>query len=248
MLRSQRLRQTAGFPEGVEASSASVPLGYVITSYSIHYTKLYEALDVTIQAQILDLLRRLQAERGMGMLLITHDLGVVAQMAHRIGVMYAGEIVEEAPREAFFSNPQHPYTQKLFAALPDLSRRGGVLETIAGQVPPLHAMPAGCRFAARCQLAWERCRRESIITSYSIHYTKLYDGRLHLPDQAAGAPAIAFADFRDDGNAHHRTQGTWRQADCGREGVITSYSIHYTKLYDKDHSSTGTTSSQARNV
>ena len=119
------------------------------------------ALDVTIQAQILDLLRRLQAERGMGMLLITHDLGVVAQMAHRVGVMYAGEIVEEAPRAAFFSSPRHPYTQKLFAALPDLSRRGGRLETIAGQVPPLHAMPAGCRCAERCPHAWERCREES---------------------------------------------------------------------------------------
>lgn len=119
------------------------------------------ALDVTIQAQILDLLRRLQAERGMGMLLITHDLGVVAQMAHRIGVMYAGEIVEEAPRGAFFTAPQHPYTQKLFAALPDLSRRGGALETIAGRVPPLSEMPAGCRFAARCPFAWERCRQES---------------------------------------------------------------------------------------
>ena len=119
------------------------------------------ALDVTIQAQILDLLRRLQAERGMGMLLITHDLGVVAQMAHRVGVMYAGEIVEEAPREAFFSEPRHPYTQKLFAALPDMARRGGKLETIAGQVPPLHAMPSGCRFAARCPHAWARCREES---------------------------------------------------------------------------------------
>ncbi len=119
------------------------------------------ALDVTIQAQILHLLRRLQAGRGMSMLLITHDLGVVAQMAHRIGVMYAGEIVEEAPRETFFTTPQHPYTQKLFAALPDLSRRGGVLDTIAGQVPPLFAMPAGCRFAPRCPFAWERCLRES---------------------------------------------------------------------------------------
>ncbi len=119
------------------------------------------ALDVTIQAQILDLLRRLQAERGMGMLLITHDLGVVAQMAHRVGVMYAGEIVEEAPRDVFFSTPFHPYTSKLFAALPDLSRRGAKLETIAGQVPPLSAMPAGCRFAARCPHAWARCREES---------------------------------------------------------------------------------------
>ena len=119
------------------------------------------ALDVTIQAQILDLLRRLQAERGMGMLLITHDLGVVAQMAHRVGVMYAGELVEEAPRDVFFAAPRHPYTLKLFAALPDLSRRGGRLETIAGQVPSLSAMPSGCRFAARCPHAWSRCRDES---------------------------------------------------------------------------------------
>ena len=119
------------------------------------------ALDVTIQAQILDLLRRLQAERGMGLLLITHDLGVVSQMAHRVGVMYAGEIVEEAPRDTFFTAPLHPYTQKLFAALPELSRRGGRLETIAGQVPALSAMPSGCRFAERCPHAWARCRDES---------------------------------------------------------------------------------------
>jgi peptide/nickel transport system ATP-binding protein len=119
------------------------------------------ALDVTIQAQILDLLRRLQAERGMGMLLITHDLGVVAQMAHRVGVMYAGQIVEEAPRAAFFAAPRHPYTHKLFAALPDLTRRGGRLETIAGQVPALATMPSGCRFAERCPHAWERCRAEA---------------------------------------------------------------------------------------
>ena len=119
------------------------------------------ALDVTIQAQILDLLARLQAERRMGMLLITHDLGVVARMAQRVGVMYAGEIVEQAPRDAFFARPRHPYTLKLFAALPDLSRRGGRLETIAGQVPALAAMPTGCRFAARCPQAFERCRVES---------------------------------------------------------------------------------------
>jgi peptide/nickel transport system ATP-binding protein len=118
------------------------------------------ALDVTIQAQILELLRRLQAERAMGMLLITHDLGVVAQMATRVGVMYAGEIVEEAPRAAFFASPRHPYTQKLFAALPDLARRGGRLETIPGQVPPLSAMPGGCRFAARCAHAWDCAARK----------------------------------------------------------------------------------------
>jgi ABC-type dipeptide/oligopeptide/nickel transport system ATPase component len=111
------------------------------------------ALDVTIQAQILELLRRLQAERAMGMLLITHDLGVVAQMATRVGVMYAGEIVEEAPRAAFFSAPRHPYTQKLFAALPDLARRGGQLadDSRAGAVAVGDAgrLPLCCPLRAR---------------------------------------------------------------------------------------------------
>jgi len=119
------------------------------------------ALDVTVQAQILDLLARLQAERGMGMLLITHDLGVVARMAHRIGVMYAGELVEVASREAFFSRPRHPYTQALFAALPEVSRRGLKLTTIPGQVPSLSAMPNGCRFAERCSHVMPQCRTVS---------------------------------------------------------------------------------------
>jgi peptide/nickel transport system ATP-binding protein len=152
------------------------------------------ALDVTIQAQILELLRSLQAARGMGMLLITHDLGVVAQMAHRIGVMYAGEVVEEAPREAFFATPRHPYTQKLFAALPESGARR--LETIAGQVPALSAMPPGCRFAERCPHAWERCRAEW------PQWRDVSDGdpknrhrvRCHLvdePQRAAAAVAIA---------------------------------------------------------
>ncbi len=119
------------------------------------------ALDVTVQAQILDLLAQLQAERGMGMLLITHDLGVVARMAHRIGVMYAGELVEVASREEFFSTPRHPYTQALFAALPDVTRRGTALTTIPGQVPSLAAMPEGCRFAERCPQAMPVCRQQS---------------------------------------------------------------------------------------
>lgn len=119
------------------------------------------ALDVTVQAQILDLLVRLQAERGMAILLITHDLGVVARMAHRIGVMYAGELVEVASREAFFSQPRHPYTQALFKALPDMSRRGQRLTTIPGQVPSLAAMPAGCRFAERCARVMTVCREQS---------------------------------------------------------------------------------------
>ena len=119
------------------------------------------ALDVTVQAQILDLLSQLQVDRGMAILLITHDLGVVARMAQRIGVMYAGELVEVASREDFFSRPQHPYTQALFAALPEISRRGQALATIPGQVPSLAQMPAGCRFAERCSQVMPVCREQS---------------------------------------------------------------------------------------
>ncbi|MFZ5512215.1 MAG: dipeptide ABC transporter ATP-binding protein [Pseudomonadota bacterium] len=118
------------------------------------------ALDVTIQAQVLELLARLQAEQNMAMLLITHDLGIVSQVAHRIGVMYAGELVESAPRQTFFAAPRHPYTRKLFAALPRPERRGAALDTIAGSVPPLTRVFKGCRFADRCPEAWERCHGE----------------------------------------------------------------------------------------
>jgi peptide/nickel transport system ATP-binding protein len=119
------------------------------------------ALDVTIQAQILELLARLQAERGMALLLITHDLGIVARMAHRVAVMYAGEIVELASREAFMRAPQHPYSQKLFAALPSPQRRAAELAVIRGQVPPLTRRFDHCRFADRCDLVFERCRVEA---------------------------------------------------------------------------------------
>jgi len=118
------------------------------------------ALDVTIQAQILDLLAKLQSERGMALLLITHDLGVVAKMAHRVAVMYAGEIVEMATRESFFRAPQHPYSQKLFAALPSPQHRSGALAVIRGQVPPLNRPFNHCRFADRCDYVFDRCRVE----------------------------------------------------------------------------------------
>jgi peptide/nickel transport system ATP-binding protein len=118
------------------------------------------ALDVTIQAQVLGLLGQLQRDRNMGMLLISHDLGIVSQLAQRVGVMYAGELVEVAARGAFFASPKHPYTHKLFAALPRPERRGGTLETIPGSVPPLTTIFSGCRFAERCPRAWARCREE----------------------------------------------------------------------------------------
>ena len=115
------------------------------------------ALDVTIQAQVLDLLRELQRETGMAILLITHDLGVVAETAHRVAVMYAGHVVETATREAFFREPLHPYSQKLFASLPARGKRGVGLAVIRGSVPPLTRRFAGCRFAERCEQAWEPC-------------------------------------------------------------------------------------------
>ena len=96
----------------------------------------------------------------MALLLITHDLGVVAEMAHQVAVMYAGELVEKAGRQAFFAHPAHPYSQKLFAALPTRNKRGLFLEMIKGSVPPLTKEFTGCRFAERCDFAWERCYKE----------------------------------------------------------------------------------------
>ncbi|HEY0779805.1 MAG TPA: ABC transporter ATP-binding protein [Gemmatirosa sp.] len=118
------------------------------------------ALDVTIQAQILDLLGEMQARLGTAMLLITHDLGVVAEVARRVVVMYAGEVVEEADVDTLFAAPQHPYTEGLLAAVPRLGEARDRLATIPGTVPPATAWPTGCRFRERCPYAWERCERE----------------------------------------------------------------------------------------
>jgi peptide/nickel transport system ATP-binding protein/oligopeptide transport system ATP-binding protein len=116
------------------------------------------ALDVTIQAQILDLLERLQAELGMAVVIITHDLGIVAEFAHRVLVMYAGRVVEEGPVDAIFDQPAHPYTRGLLASLPDLEGESGRLLAIPGAVPQLHELEAGCRFAPRCTLVEPACR------------------------------------------------------------------------------------------
>jgi peptide/nickel transport system ATP-binding protein len=115
------------------------------------------ALDVTIQAQILDLIRDLRDELGMSVLLITHDLGVVNEVADRVVVMYAGEIVESAPADRLLSNPEHPYTQGLLRSLPSLTPPGDQLPVIPGRVPDIHAFPPACRFAPRCPNRLPRC-------------------------------------------------------------------------------------------
>ena len=116
------------------------------------------ALDVTIQAQILDLLRKLRGELGMAVILITHDLGVIADLVDEVAVMYAGKIVEHSPVRALFAAPQHPYTQGLLRSVPSLETREHRLRTIEGTVPPPLAMPAGCRFNPRCAQVMEVCR------------------------------------------------------------------------------------------
>ena len=115
------------------------------------------ALDVTIQAQILDLLRDLLSDTGAALLLITHDLGVVAEIADEVAVMYAGRVVEHGPAAQIFGDPQHPYTIGLMGSMPAVAGRQGRLLTVPGSVPPADAMPDGCRFAGRCPFAEAAC-------------------------------------------------------------------------------------------
>ncbi len=143
------------------------------------------ALDVTIQAQILDLLLSLQRDRGMALMLITHDLGVVAETAHRVVVMYAGQVVETSPADTLFENPRHPYTSSLLEALPERSVGQDRLTSIPGVVPGMYDRPSGCLLNPRCKLASDRCRSEAPAIS------GLRDGtvRCHTPLGAGGEPA-----------------------------------------------------------
>jgi oligopeptide/dipeptide ABC transporter ATP-binding protein len=118
------------------------------------------ALDVMIQAQILELLERLQRELGLAVILVTHDLSVVAEICHRVLVMYGGVMAESCAVDGIFNQPLHPYTRRLLAAFPDLSRPEGRLVSIPGYPPRLNALPPGCRFAPRCAEVHERCRQE----------------------------------------------------------------------------------------
>ena len=134
------------------------------------------ALDVTIQAQILLLLQELQAEFDMGLILITHDLGVVARIATRIAVMYAGQIVEQGTVEQIFENPMHPYTRGLMRCIPvpGKTRPGEPLGSIPGMVPSLIGQFTGCRFADRCDLATDTCRKNDVVLRLASGKTQAY--------------------------------------------------------------------------
>ncbi len=142
------------------------------------------ALDVTVQAQVLALLTRLQRERDMALILITHDLALVAETAHRVVVMYAGQEVETGPVPGVFETPRHPYTQALLAALPEHNEDNARLKAIPGMVPGQHDRPTGCLLSPRCTFAVERCRRE--LPPLAGAAGRLV--RCHFPLDSAGRP------------------------------------------------------------
>jgi oligopeptide/dipeptide ABC transporter ATP-binding protein len=151
------------------------------------------ALDVTIQAQVLALMRTLRTETSAAIVLITHDLGVVAEMADRVVVMYAGQVVEEAPVEALFAMPQHPYTVGLMGAMPSLGAPRARLAAIEGMVPAATAMPEGCRFASRCPFADAQCREQAppLRTLIEGHASRCWKAPLEA--LAAGLPPLETA-------------------------------------------------------
>ena len=183
------------------------------------------ALDVTIQAQILELLKDLQQKFGTSILMFTHDLGVIAETAKRVIVMYAGEVVEEAPVSDLFARPHHPYAEGLLQAMPRVGHERERLTVIPGTVPPPTAWPAGCRFRDRCPYAWERCANEHP-PLYRIdggHVSRCHlaeeperRNHPHVPDAArrgevpaSEAPVVAASRTAGTGN---RERGTGRSA------------------------------------
>ena len=146
------------------------------------------ALDVTIQAQILDLLKGLQDEFNMAVLLITHDLGVVAEVADHVAVMYAGQIVEMGPTDKLFAQPRHPYTRGLLRSIPHLDRRVDRLEVIPGRVPEATEFPEGCRFAPRCPLAEVACgsQEATLIACEDDHFVGCWKHDVVEDGQATG--------------------------------------------------------------
>jgi peptide/nickel transport system ATP-binding protein len=177
------------------------------------------ALDVTIQAQVLGLLRQLQRDTGMAILLITHDLGVVSEMADRVAVMYAGQIVEQAAKADFFANPQHPYSKKLFDSMPTMAKRGQKLDIIRGSVPSLDRVFTNCRFEARCDYAWQTCRD----TIPDWQQAGDHGVRCHLYDAklAASRPQAVVSAKVVEAHVRHNEQ------DTGELLVVNDLKVHF---------------------
>jgi oligopeptide/dipeptide ABC transporter ATP-binding protein len=173
------------------------------------------ALDVTIQAQILDLLRSLQRKLGLALLLITHDLGVVAEMADRVAVMYAGRIVEEAPVGELFANPKHPYTRGLMASIPG-GAPGSRLQAIQGSVPPLGELPSGCSFTPRCPNRFEPCPK-------AFPGTTVFPARSRTPDPGSRPSTLR--------RAHGRPEQSRGTTSSGRPELVEGRYDHTVKCY-----------------
>ncbi|HEY3639485.1 MAG TPA: ABC transporter ATP-binding protein [Xanthobacteraceae bacterium] len=150
------------------------------------------ALDVTIQAQILELMRRISRDAGTAILLITHDMGVIARMAERVLVVYAGQIVEDAPARALFARPAHPYTRLLLAAMPSPRRKTARLPVIPGTLPAPSRLPPGCRFHPRCPLAVDPCRASppDMIELAAGRHTRCIRGRELLTQSVRGLEPV----------------------------------------------------------
>ena len=172
------------------------------------------ALDVTIQAQILALLKKLQSQYQMSLLLITHDLSVVKAMADRVCVMYAGQIVESSPASVFFKGPLHPYAQQLFRSLPTFDNRSKQLQTIAGNVPMLDAMPTGCRFHPRCAHAFSPCSMRLPLLQQLKPTVAV---RCHLYPEHKKPPALSFV------------TKAWQVNQGGRDIILSvdNLSVHF---------------------
>jgi dipeptide transport system ATP-binding protein len=147
------------------------------------------ALDVTVQAQVLALLTRLQRERGMALMLITHDLALVAETTQRVVVMYAGQVVETGPVAETFTTPRHPYTQALLAALPEHNEDRARLKALSGMVPGQRDRPTGCLLSPRCDYAVERCREDAPVLAGDVNRRV----RCHFPLDASGHPTANWA-------------------------------------------------------
>lgn len=156
------VRQAASFPHQMSGGMRQrvvIAMGMLNNPQLLIADEPTTALDVTIQAQVLELMKKLTREHGTALLLITHNMGVIARMCDRVAVMYAGEIVEEAPVEQLFGDSRHPYTQGLLRSIPRPDQPRGKLPTLPGSPPDMGALPTGCRFRDRCPLAQERCQK-----------------------------------------------------------------------------------------